>query len=57
MLDRSMPMMPVALGVLSGVAALVYQTLRVKQRALIVGVDGYAVTTAVSTSMRLEARQ
>ena len=33
---------------LSGVAALVYQTLWVKQLALIVGVDVYAVTTAVS---------
>jgi spermidine synthase len=33
---------------LSGVAALVYQVLWVKQLALIVGVDVYAVTTAVS---------
>lgn len=33
---------------LSGAAALVYQTLWVKQLALIVGVDVYAVTTAVS---------
>lgn len=33
---------------LSGMAALVYQTLWVKQLALIVGVDVYAVTTAVS---------
>jgi spermidine synthase len=41
-------MMPVALSVLSGVAALVYQILWVKQLALIVGVDVYAVTTAVS---------
>ncbi len=33
---------------LSGVSALVYQTLWVKQLTLIVGVDVYAVTTAVS---------
>ena len=33
---------------LSGVAALVYQTLWVKQLALIVGVEVYAITTAVS---------
>jgi spermidine synthase len=33
---------------LSGAAALVYQTLWVKQLALIVGVDVYAVTTAIS---------
>ena len=32
----------------SGAAALVYQTLWVKQLALVVGVDVYAVTTAVS---------
>lgn len=40
--------MPPAVLLLSGVAALVYQTLWVKQLALIVGVDVYAVTTAVS---------
>ena len=40
-------MMPTVLLFLSGVAALVYQTLWVKQLALIVGVDVYAVTTAV----------
>ena len=34
--------------ILSGAAALVYQTLWVKQLALIVGVDVYAVTTAIS---------
>jgi spermidine synthase len=33
---------------LSGAAALIYQTLWVKQLALIVGVDVYAITTAVS---------
>ena len=33
---------------LSGAAALVYQTLWVKQLALVVGVDVYAVTTAVA---------
>src|SRR5258706_15270474 len=32
----------------SGMAALIYQTLWVKQLALIVGVDVYAVTTALS---------
>ena len=32
----------------SGAAALVYQTLWVKQLALVVGVDVYAVTTAVA---------
>src|SRR5258706_3272954 len=37
-----------ALLVASGTAALVYQTLWVKQLALIVGVDVYAVTTALS---------
>jgi spermidine synthase len=36
------------LAFLSGLAALVYQILWVKQLALIVGVDVYAVTTAVS---------
>jgi hypothetical protein len=41
-------MMPAILVFLSGVAALVYQILWVKQLALIVGVDVYAVTTAVS---------
>jgi len=41
-------MMAVILLFLSGVAALLYQTLWVKQLALIVGVDVYAVTTAVS---------
>jgi MFS family permease len=40
--------MPAVLIFVSGVAALVYQTLWVKQLALIVGVDVYAVTTAVS---------
>lgn len=40
--------MPAILIFISGVAALVYQTLWVKQLALIVGVDVYAVTTAVS---------
>jgi len=40
--------MAVVLVFISGVAALVYQTLWVKQLALIVGVDVYAVTTAVS---------
>ena len=33
---------------LSGAAALVYQTLWVKQLALVVGVDVYAVSTAVA---------
>jgi len=41
-------MTAVSLLVLSGMAALVYQTLWVKQLALIVGVDVYAVTTALS---------
>ena len=41
-------MMPAVLLFLSGLAALVYQTLWVKQLALIVGVDVNAVTTAVS---------
>lgn len=41
-------MMPLLLIFLSGAAALVYQILWVKQLALIVGVDVYAVTTAVS---------
>jgi len=40
--------MPAVLLFLSGAAALVYQTLWVKQLALIVGVDVYAVTTAIS---------
>jgi spermidine synthase len=40
--------MAIILVFISGVAALVYQTLWVKQLALIVGVDVYAVTTAVS---------
>jgi predicted membrane-bound spermidine synthase len=41
-------LLPPILVLLSGAAALVYQTLWVKQLALIVGVDVYAVTTAVS---------
>ncbi|MCM3870382.1 MAG: fused MFS/spermidine synthase [Pyrinomonadaceae bacterium] len=41
-------LLPPSLVFLSGAAALVYQTLWVKQLALIVGVDVYAVTTAVS---------
>ncbi len=41
-------LLPPILILLSGAAALVYQTLWVKQLALIVGVDVYAVTTAVS---------
>jgi spermidine synthase len=40
--------MAIILAFISGAAALVYQTLWVKQLALIVGVDVYAVTTAVS---------
>lgn len=40
--------LPPAVLFLSGAAALVYQTLWVKQLTLIVGVDVYAVTTAVS---------
>ncbi|MGB5037529.1 MAG: fused MFS/spermidine synthase, partial [Blastocatellia bacterium] len=46
--DRSTSRTAVLLLFLSGLAALVYQTLWVKQLALIVGVDVYAVTTAVS---------
>lgn len=41
-------MMAAILLFFSGAAALVYQTLWVKQLALIVGVDVYAVTTAIS---------
>jgi len=41
-------MWPAILLFISGAAALVYQTLWVKQLALVVGVDVYAVTTAVS---------
>jgi predicted membrane-bound spermidine synthase len=41
-------MMPALVALLSGVAALVYQMLWAKQLALIVGVEVYAVTTAVS---------
>ena len=40
--------MPAILLFLSGAAALVYQTLWVKQLGLVVGVDVYAVTTGVS---------
>ena len=41
---------PVAAGVLfaSGAAALIYQLLWIKQLSLVVGVDVYAVTIAVS---------
>jgi spermidine synthase len=46
--DRRSSMMPAVLVFLSGVAALVYQILWVKQLTLIVGVDVYAITTAVS---------
>ena len=41
-------MLPVILLFVSGAAALVYQTLWVKQLGLVVGVDVYAVTTTVS---------
>jgi hypothetical protein len=41
-------MLPVILLFVSGAAALVYQTLWVKQLGLAVGVDVYAVTTTVS---------
>ena len=41
-------MLAIVLLFLSGAAALVYQTLWVKQLALVVGVDVYAVTTAVA---------
>src|SRR5271169_4914919 len=46
--ERIPAMTPVSLLFLSGLAALIYQTLWVKQLTLIVGVDVYAVTTAVS---------
>lgn len=46
--DRNPSVTAALLLFLSGLAALVYQTLWVKQLALIVGVDVYAVTTAVS---------
>ena len=41
-------MLPATLLFVSGAAALVYQTLWVKQLGLIVGVDVYAVTTTIS---------
>ena len=41
-------MLPAILLFISGAAALVYQTLWVKQLGLVVGVDVYAVTTTVS---------
>lgn len=41
-------MTPAILLFISGAAALIYQTIWVKQLALVVGVDVYAVTTAVS---------
>jgi spermidine synthase len=47
-IDPGPSLMPPIVIFLSGSAALVYQTLWVKQLALIVGVDVYAVTTAVS---------
>jgi MFS family permease len=40
-------MLPAILLFVSGAAALVYQTLWVKQLGLVVGVDVYAVTTTV----------
>src|SRR5262245_23365944 len=40
--------MPAFLLVLSGAAGLIYQTLWIKQLSLVVGVDVFAVTTAVS---------
>ncbi|MGF1494239.1 MAG: fused MFS/spermidine synthase [Microcoleaceae cyanobacterium] len=39
---------PIAILFCSGISALIYQTLWVKQLALVVGVDVYAVTTGVS---------
>ncbi len=45
---RSRPsILPTALGLISGAAALIYQTLWVKLLGLVVGVDVYAVTTTV----------
>lgn len=41
-------LLPAFLLLLSGAAALIYQTLWIKQLSLVVGVDVYAVTTAVS---------
>jgi spermidine synthase len=42
------PAVPAALLVGSGASALIYQTLWVKQLTLVVGIDVYAITTAVS---------
>ncbi len=45
---RSRPsILPAALVLISGAAALIYQTLWVKLLGLVVGVDVYAVTTTV----------
>src|SRR5262245_29191127 len=46
--NERFPALPALLLFLSGMAALVYQILWVKQLALIVGVDVYAVTTGIS---------
>ena len=46
--DHEHAALPVVVAVLSGLAALVYQVLWVKQLALLVGVDVHAVTTTVS---------
>jgi MFS family permease len=45
---NSSSVVPAGLLFVSGAAALVYQTLWVKQLGLVVGVDVYAVTVAVS---------
>ncbi len=44
--DRSTPAK--SLLFFSGIAALIYQTIWIKQLTLVVGIDVYAVTTGVS---------